>query len=387
MVNCAILCEYNPFHSGHKYQLDEAKKSADNVICIMSGQFVQSGMPAFCDKSIRAKAAIMGGADAVIELPVAFSTASAHDFAFGAVKILSDIKNIKYMAMGATQDADTVLRAGEIKFKDKQEIDRAVSELMKNGKSYNVANAIALTHAYAVKYPDKDISALFDDPNNILCLEYICALNSIAPKVEPMIIKRIGTSHSEINLNCEHASATTIRQNFSTGKTDRFIPFCLDEIKNFRLKHAPDVDAYKKMLLYAVKSADTSYIRTLRDGAGIENLIVDLCSSSDFDGIVNNKKLNRFGKKRTVRLMLAALLKIDNTLLRGDFYTRLLACKSDFDFSVLPQCVKTTNAQLKCAAKNPSLNAMLKVDERASSLYNTLARVDGNYYNYSLIKI
>ena len=78
MKNCAVICEYNPFHTGHKYQLDTLRSmSVDNIFCVMSGDFVQSAMPAFCDKLIRAECAIRGGADAVIELPTIYATAGA----------------------------------------------------------------------------------------------------------------------------------------------------------------------------------------------------------------------------------------------------------------------------------------------------------------------
>ena len=103
MNNCAIICEYNPFHSGHKYQLDVVRAhGASNIVCVMSGQFVQSATPAFCDKALRAECAIIGGADAVIELPAAYATASAQAFAEGAIKIIAAIKNADTLAMGAT---------------------------------------------------------------------------------------------------------------------------------------------------------------------------------------------------------------------------------------------------------------------------------------------
>ena len=94
MKNVGIICEYNPFHKGHKYQLEKAREitGADNVICIMSGSFMQRGEPAGWDKWTRAKMALLNGADLVIELPVVFSCQAADYFATGAVKLLNQMK-------------------------------------------------------------------------------------------------------------------------------------------------------------------------------------------------------------------------------------------------------------------------------------------------------
>ena len=93
MRTAAIICEYNPFHNGHKFHIEETKRQleADAVIAIMSGNFVQRGDAAIFDKHLRAKAAVLGGADLVLELPAVYSSASAEFFAKGAVKILDKL--------------------------------------------------------------------------------------------------------------------------------------------------------------------------------------------------------------------------------------------------------------------------------------------------------
>ena len=95
MKICAIICEYNPFHNGHLYQMQQAKElsGADAILCIMSGSFVQRGEAAILNKFTRAKHAVLGGADVVVELPTVFATSNAELFAKGAISILSVIKN------------------------------------------------------------------------------------------------------------------------------------------------------------------------------------------------------------------------------------------------------------------------------------------------------
>jgi len=117
MKICAVICEYNPFHNGHAYQLSEAKKrsQADAVLCIMSGNFVQRGESAIVDKFTRAKHAVLGGADAVIELPTIFATSNAELFAKGAISILSSIPDVTTLCFGAeTASTEAFLQTAKL---------------------------------------------------------------------------------------------------------------------------------------------------------------------------------------------------------------------------------------------------------------------------------
>ena len=90
MKTAAIICEYNPFHNGHEYHIRKTKEitGADLIIALMSGNYVQRGTPAVMEKKLRTKAALLCGADLVIELPLFAACASAPDFAMGAVSLL-----------------------------------------------------------------------------------------------------------------------------------------------------------------------------------------------------------------------------------------------------------------------------------------------------------
>lgn len=104
MKICAVICEYNPFHTGHLYQLSEAKKSFDEIICIMSGNFVQRAEPAIAEKSVRARIALNCGASMVVELPLLYATANGERFAEGAVKTLGRLEGIDALIMGCEAD-------------------------------------------------------------------------------------------------------------------------------------------------------------------------------------------------------------------------------------------------------------------------------------------
>lgn len=394
MKNCAIVCEYNPFHSGHKYQLDRVRTcDIDNIFCVMSGAFVQSATPAFCDKALRAECAVLGGADAVIELPTVYATASAQIFAEGAVKIMSRIKDIAYIGMGAVAPPDDILRIADVKIKYEQKFNSKLMSYLKLGKSYNAASTAAIADIYAELYPDKSqINDTLSDPNNILCLEYISAINKFSANIEPIIIERRGARHNDCQELGEHVSATAIRNAEESGKFDimkTYIPYKFDEISEWRKNHAPDIQCYKKIGVFALKKTDINSIRELRNcSEGLEYLLKSHANKHDFDSYIELITCKRYGKKRAFRLFLDVILDIDKSLTNKPFITRLLACKRNFDFTLLPDFVKTTNADIKNAAKeNCDVREVLSVDINATALYNTLSSIDGDYFNYSLIKV
>ena len=146
MKICGIICEYNPFHNGHLYQLREAKRlsGADAIVCVMSGNFVQRGEAAILDKYTRAKHAIMAGADVVIELPTPFATANAELFAKGATALLSAIPAVDTLCFGA-ENADKLafISAARYLNEEPKEVSDKIKTAVANGVSYAKARAQA----------------------------------------------------------------------------------------------------------------------------------------------------------------------------------------------------------------------------------------------------
>ena len=392
MNNCALICEYNPFHTGHAYQLGRIRESgADNIVCVMSGNFTQNGLPAFCDKALRAECAVLGGSDAVIELPTVYATASAGYFAEGALKIISNIKDIKTLAMGVTAEPDVISKLADIKITHADEFAAERSAQMSSGKSYNAANTNALCALFEKKYGGNfNISDTIADPNNMLAIEYIVAIAKYAANIEPLLIKRRGAAHGDKGLDSEYASATAIRDAFENGSYDRalaFLPFAGDAVLQYRQAHAPDIRAFKKLAAYSLKAMPLDKISTLRDCSESMEYLINKIKSNDYDTIVSATECKRYGKKRVARLLLDAALGIESRLLTRKFITRLLAKKSGFDVSILPSCVKLRNSDIKLAATDPEIYSVLSVDERAAVLYNTISSADGNYYNFGTVTI
>ncbi len=186
-----IICEYNPFHYGHKYHIEMAKKvaGADSAVCIMSGSMVQRGEPAIFDKWGRAKQAISGGADLVIELPSYYVLQSSDNFAFGAIKILDELSIVDAICFGSETDDINLLKKASEKIQTKEYSD-ALKERLSKGFSYPSSSEYALLEVLG----EADENLFL--PNSTLGISYISAIRSLKSSIKPYCIKRDNDYHS-----------------------------------------------------------------------------------------------------------------------------------------------------------------------------------------------
>lgn len=184
MKICAIICEFNPFHNGHKYLIENVKASGlyDGVLCVMSGHFTQRGDRAILDKFTRARHAVMGGADCVIELPAPFAVTPAEIFAQGAVKLASSIPDVCALAFGCEEQLDFKALARALSDESADFKGRLMRGL-ERGESYAKSYARAVEDVCGEK---------IDSPNNILGLEYAKAILKYRPDLEIMTVRRVG---------------------------------------------------------------------------------------------------------------------------------------------------------------------------------------------------
>lgn len=205
-----IVAEYNPFHNGHKYQLDKVKQEtgADYVIIAMSGNFLQRGVPALCDKFIRTEMALRCGADLVIEIPTLWATASAEYYAHAGVALLAATGVVTHLAFGAeTDDLEALLEVASI-LKKEPDVYRAVlANSIRSGNAFPVARKNALVTSLP-HFTEEKLDELLDNPNNILALEY---LKAMPDSIEPILIKREGAGYHDTEINTELPSASAIR--------------------------------------------------------------------------------------------------------------------------------------------------------------------------------
>lgn len=213
MKVAAIVSEYNPFHKGHQYQIEETKKqyNTDFVIAIMSGHYVQRGEPALFDKWTRTKLALEGGVDLVIELPTPMATASAELFAMGSIDLINKLNVVDLLSFGSESGNLTEIdQLADFLVNESISYKMYLKDALKEGNSYAKARTMALRATYT-----GDASFL-KGSNNILALEYLKSLKRSSSKVTPITIKRVGASYLSESIHHKLPSASAIRKTLKT---------------------------------------------------------------------------------------------------------------------------------------------------------------------------
>lgn len=367
MKTLAIISEFNPFHKGHKYLLDEAKKqtNAELSVSIMSGDYVQRGEPAIIDKFSRADSAMKAGFDMVVEMPSFISLQSAEYFAIGSIKILDKI-GIDYLCFGIEKlNPDEFLEKVDILIEKSYELE----ELTKNNL-HNSSFTKARYDATCQLLGEND----FITSNNILALEYIRAIRKINSKIKPVPIKRISSLNKESELKKENiSSSTAIRKNIFNDYKDHVPNFSYEVIeKSIQKFGIPSMDyeyeIFKYLLLIEQKPMDN--ILGYEDG--IENYLWKIAvKNQNFSSFIEEATTKRYTSSRIKRLMLNSILENDSYMndYDIDFY-KVLAFnkKSEYIFrnsKSMPVLTKKDMDRLTGTDK-VILTQMLK----ASNLYN-----------------
>ena len=373
MKICAIICEYNPFHNGHEYLIRTAKErtGADAVLCIMSGNFVQRGQAAVLEKHIRAKHAILCGADAVIELPTVFATSNAEIFACGAISILSKIPEVSYLCFGAeTADKQAFLDAAQALLDEPESVSAEIKRLMKTGISY----AAALSQARA----DYASSTLACKPNNILGLEYTKALLLAGAKIDIIPIQRMGAEYHDNDINAEYSSATAIRNAATSGRifdAEKQTPKCVFD----DLLYATEIDLSTPEKLAILATSSDVLASTLDCSEGLENAFKNAAFMPT--PLEESLVSARYTASRIRRIALQNLLNIRKDFvfecLQAPLYIHPLAYKADRK-DLLSALSKASIPFLAAGKAKGELSGTakqcLETDELAEKIYAVLAK-------------
>lgn len=205
-----IIAEYNPFHNGHLYQLQESARltESDYTVIVMSGNFVQRGAPALADKRVRTEAALRCGADLILELPVLYAAASAEFFAAGAVALLDRLGVVTHLCFGSEcGDGEKLGEIAGILSEEPPPYRAALKASLRQGCPYPAARAQALNASlHSGTYPDAhpelsgDLECIVSSPNNILGIEYIRALRRRSSAILPVTVRRLGAGYHDAGL-------------------------------------------------------------------------------------------------------------------------------------------------------------------------------------------
>ncbi len=285
----AIICEFNPLHTGHAKLINFAKSITDKVVCIMSGNYTQRGLPACASKFDRAKHAILAGADLVIELPITFATGSAEDFAFGAIEVAHQIK-ADYLIFGSECGNISTLSQTAEKLLTK-ETNTKIKQLMQEGVSYPKAMSILL-------------GDIVDKPNNTLAIEYIKAILKKGYSITPLTITREDNYNNSIAN--QYASSSALRSDKSLRDKYTYDFVYQDINDEIELK-------YKEFLPSYISTLNIEYLKQIYGVTeGIENRIVNSDTSS-YELMLNSIKTKRYTRAKIQRILLNAVLNVKTT--------------------------------------------------------------------------
>lgn len=315
MKTAAVICEYNPFHYGHKFQLEQTRAlGATHIVSIMSGDFTQRGDAAVCDKFARAKTALENGADLVLELPVRYSLCAAEGFARGAVGIISALGCVDMLSFGSESGDIAALReaAGAVEYAVRSDFFQL---LMTSGNSYPAALAEAVNKFYT-----PDVYETISSPNNTLAVEYIKALDDIGSSIEPVTVQREGAEHDSADTAGKFASASAIRKLILSGEDySAFAPETGSPAADLR-RLEPAILAK----LRCMKPEDFEQVYDAAAGLG-ERLYKAVRRAGSLEELYFLTKTKRYTLARIRRAVLCAFLGVEKKMLREkDAYIRIL---------------------------------------------------------------
>ncbi|MCH5251427.1 MAG: nucleotidyltransferase family protein [Lachnospiraceae bacterium] len=244
MKAVGIISEFNPFHSGHAYLIEEAKKvtGAEFAVVIMNGNFVQRGEPAVFDKYTRTEQALKGGADLIFELPLRFGISSAGDFALGGILALSSLGFVSDICFGS--ECGNIHLLSEIALLLSREEDKfrhALDEALRHGLSYPAARACALSEISSMD------ESILSQPNNILGIEYCLSILKTGSSLNPLTIMRDGQAHQDSSPDTEkeHPSGAALREQIYGSSTPHLTLEDFSEMIGYALFRCEDLTRYK----------------------------------------------------------------------------------------------------------------------------------------------
>jgi len=379
---CGVICEFNPFHNGHEYLIQEAKKQTnEDIVCLMSGNFVQRGEPAILSKYERAKNAISAGATAVLELPTIYACSNAENFAFGAVKILTNL-GATSLAFGIEEtDIEVLKKIAALKAENSASFTESFKNEIENGICYNTA----LKRAIAKEFGDDKILEILQKPNNILAVEYLTAIIKLNSNIKPVAIKRVDNGYYSDNSKNGFLSASGIRKLvYEKNDCKKYIPEYVkfenifDKIYSFRLE---------SLIIWNIRKSSPKDLEKMYDyNEGIEYRIKEMADKfSSLEEIKNAIVTPRYRESRVKKLLVYPSLKITKKVVELSKTTKpavkVLAITknnktllSSFDKRKISLVV--SNKDYENLTK--SQKQIFDIDLRASNLYNTAASVQNN---------
>lgn len=382
-----IITEYNPFHLGHELHLKSSKEitNCDGVICVMSGNFVQRGLPALTDKWTRTKMALEAGVDLVVELPTLFATSSAEFFAFGAVSLLNSLNVVNNICFGSEcGDIDLIKKLSEIIVNEPPLFKEYLKDYLKEGLPFPKARSKAL-----MKYLDYNnynnykidfsyLEKVLNSSNNILAIEYCKSLYKLQSSIKPFTIQRLGADYNDEELSKnEIASASAIRKSIYTSNMEESLDFMPEYSYNL-LKNTSfsDLDKMFDLVKYAIVSNPNVLKEIPEASEGIDNKIIqNIGKANSLDELINLCKSKRYSYTRLNRILCHVLLNVNKDLLSlrksSPNYVRILGFNNK-GREILKEIKKNSEINIVNKLSKAKPDPLLEFDIKATNIYSFL---------------
>ncbi len=304
-----IIAEYNPFHNGHLYHMQKSieETNSDYVVAIISGNFVQRGNSSVINKWKKAEMALKSGVNLVIELPTIYSISSAENFAFGAIKILNELKIVKSVSFGTeTSDMAALNNIANLVLQEPKEYQTFLQDELKKGVSFPKARETAVLNYFN---DNRRYGNIMSSPNNILAIEYLKSIKRLKSFMKPHLVKRERVFYNDDAVVDDFASATAIRKLLArnqTGDLSKVLPKSSYEILMEELKKQNvvlDISMYEKEMIYNLRNMSLKQIQNIPDvSEGLENAIKNAANScNNLAELLNMVKSKRYTRNKITK--------------------------------------------------------------------------------------
>ena len=381
MATVGIIAEFNPLHTGHEYLLARAKELG-NVVCVISSNFVQRGDTAIAPKEIRAKAALLKGADLVAELPVFWSMSTAQNFAIGGVSSLVNL-GCDTLVFGSEEgEIKPLLELADILLSD--DFPLVLNRNLKDGITFASARQKACEELGCK-------TGILDKPNNNLGIEYIVAAKKLGANLEFKTVKRQGADHDSAEEK-EFVSASLLREKLLSGDRD----FCqkymsADVLDLFSPDNLSDIKNIETSILAVLRTKTLEDLKKLPDiSEGVENKLFSAIKvATDLNSLYNEIKVKRYPLARIRRLVLSAFLGLDNSFFMKEVpFVRVLGFNKTGE-NVLKNATKTSKVPIVNKVSSIKDTQLFGAENLATDLYSLSLKKpleSGKNYTLKLIK-
>lgn len=396
----AIIAEYNPFHKGHLYHIKKTKEltNCDAIICVMSGNFVQRGMPAILDKWCRTEVALKNGIDLVIELPLVYSLSSAEFFSFGSISLLNSLNVVNSLSFGSeTEDIEILKPIAKLLVEEPYLYKKALDYHLQKGLNFPKARSEAIKNYLQDNNTNiYNIDEILNSSNNILGIEYLKSLIRINSNISPFSVKRIGESYNSESLG-DITSATGIRKyifsNSSLEDLKDKVPIdTYNSLINYGTENFPNINDSLYYLKYKLLSMKDEFSKIPDIKEGLENKIINsILKNNNFNDALMDTKSKRYTLTRINRILMQLFIGFEQyniEYMRKSHtpYARVLGFTSKGQKILKDMKLKS---EIPIVTKIPKCkNEFLELDLKGTSFYSLLnkkVRFNEDYYKKPII--